>query len=245
MIPTLPVFATTLGAYSKIFGNAAAVGRASLLPVLALLIIRTIQDSVAPGAPASFLFWCLQMPFAAMIAVACHRIVLLGPDSLINAWSFYWTSRESSMLVWIFILSVIIYGSTVILGTVFLMSPERPFGISTPWLGTLLTWISVTYVSGRFCMVLPATALNKRCVLSNSGYMTAGNGLQVAVALLLPLAIMWLLLSLAGFVVINTAGDAFRVFTYLVAVVTFVTELAVISLCYKFIRDSALNVSPA
>lgn len=241
MIPTLPIFATVYGAYSKVFQNFGALSRATVLPVLVLLVFATVRETAPSGALVSLIFWSLNLPFVALIAVACHRVVLLGADSLNNPWSIYWTARETSFLVWLLILGIFLFVAAKILSVVFLMSPSTVFGFRTPWLGLIFTYIAVTYLGGRFSMVLPATALGKRMIMSNSWYLTAGNGPTITVALLLPLVIMWCLLTLGKLLAPFVPQSFSMVVVVILIAITFAAEVAVLSLSYQYLRDSTLN----
>ncbi len=237
MIPLLPVFSIVYRAYAIVWENLRTLIRAALLPGLVLVVLQVVEDAVAPGRMLGLVFWLAGLPFAALIAVACHRVFLLGPASLDNPWSLFWSDRESSFLTWLVILGVATYLLSLVLGIFMLMAPNR-------WLGVALFLFALIYLQGRFSMVLPATAVGERMFLSGSWYLTSGNGLRYAVALAIPVAfaiiIMLLLISLAGFLptpVFTIVITAWFVFTGAV-------EIAVLSLSYKFLTESDLESGP-
>lgn len=239
MMSKLPIFSMIFGAYGAVFRNTGTLVRAFMLPTLALLVLSAIQNAMTTGFFKTVLFWIIAMPFATLIAVACHRVVQVGPDSLNNPWSVYWTKRETAYFINLIILSVVLLLGSWIFGVIFLMSPETPFGISTPWLGLVLTYIAVAYFQGRFCMVLPVSAVGKNMFLSGSWYLTAGNGPRMTVILLIPLAVMFAITSMLRPVLVSLPDVANLLINLLVYVVSFAVEVAAISLCYQFLRDSA------
>ena len=243
MMSKLPILSTVFGAYGAVFGNAGALIRAFMLPFLVLLVLSTIRDSIAAGFIVGLLFWALSLPFVTLIAMACHRVVLLGRDSLNNQWSLYWTERESSFLINVIILSGLLFIAGWIFNVIFLMSPERPFGFHTPWLGMVLTYVSLAYVQGRFSMVLPANALGKNMFLSNSWYLTAGNGPRVALVLIIPVAILFAVVTLIGPAVESRLGFVGELIIFVLYLISFAVEIAALSLSYRFLDDSAKSAN--
>jgi len=231
MIPTLPVLAMVLGAYATVFRNLGTLTRASFLPMLVLISLVGLEVATEPGILLSLLFWLAGLPFAALIAVACHRVVLLGPDSLDSPWSMFWSNRESSFFVWLIILGITLYIAGLVIGTVFLMAPDGVIRF-------VLTVFAITYIEGRFSMVLPATAIGNRMFLSNSWYLTAGNGPRIAIALLLPLAALWGVVSLSGTLMLVVPLAVYITIIVISFLITIAVEIAVLSLSYQFLRDS-------
>lgn len=239
MLAKLPILATVATAYSAIVGNRGAVFQAAFLPLLGLIVLGSIKDMGQDSLLISIVSLLIGAPLGALIAVACHRIVLLGQGTVVNSWSLYWSERETSFVVWILIFGTVIYVAAMLLGVIFLMSPERIFGFRTPWLGTLLTFVCIAYVLGRFSMVFPATAIDKRMAMSNSWYLTDGNGWRVAIALALPFVIATLLIWIIKSLVPTAYGPIFSVLTLAVLLFTAVVEIAVLSFTYKYLTDSA------
>lgn len=239
MMSKLPILSMILGAYGAVFRNIGTLMRAFTLPALALLVLSAIQDSMSAGFMKTALFWFIALPFTTLIAIACHRVVQLGPDSLNNPWSVYWTKRETAYFINLIILSIVLLLGSWIFGVIFLMSPETPFGISTPWLGMVLTYIAVAYIQGRFSMVLPVSAIGKNMFLSGSWYLTAGNGPRMTIILLIPLAVMFGITSMLRPALLQLPDIAGLLINLLVYVVSFAVEIAALSLCYQFLRDSA------
>lgn len=240
MMPKLPVLSTILGAYAKVFRNLGVLVRAALLPALLMLILSTFRGAFGSGFLSNAIFWFLSLPSATLIAMSCHRVVLLGPDSLNNPWSLYWTDRETEFFINLIILGSMMLLAKTVFGVIFLMAPETAFGMAAPWLGVALTYIVVTYVQGRFSMVLPANAVGKKMYLSASWYLTAGNGPRIAIVLLLPLFILTgitLAFSSLGSDISTLAVFGIGILYLL----TFLVEIAALSLSYKFLKAAAAS----
>ena len=239
MLAKVPVFSIVFGAYAAVFRNLTAFIQAWFLPGLGMVVLGAIRSPLQNNFLLELFYWLIGLPLLTLVGVACHRIVLLGRDSLTNPWSLYWSKRESSFLTWLLILGVFFYGATQLLGVLFLMSPDSVLGFKTPYLGVFLTYVSVAYLEGRFSMVLPATALDKRFILSNSWRLTAGNGLRIAIAILIPVAVLLILMMYGGAlmsllpVIVMTTVLVFLLF------VTVAVEIAVLSKSYRFLTDSA------
>lgn len=242
MMSKLPIFATLFGAYAEVFKNLGVLVRAALLPALLMLVLSTVKNAFGAGFLSNFVFWFLSLPSATLIAMSCHRVVLLGPDSLNNPWSLYWTDRETEFFINLIILGGMMLLAKTAFGVIFLMAPETAFGMGVPWLGIVLTYIVVTYVQGRFSMVLPANSVGKKMYLSASWYLTAGNGPRVAIALLLPILILAAIVistskMSGGVPMLGVIGIG------ILYVFTFLVEIAVLSLSYKFLQASASSAS--
>lgn len=242
MMPKLPILSTLLGAYAEVFRNLGTLVRAALLPALLMLILSTVKNAFGSGFVSNLIFWFLSLPSATLIAMSCHRTVLLGTDSLNNPWSLYWTDRETEFFINLIILGGMMLLAKTAFGVIFLMAPDTAFGMAVPWLGVALTYILVTYLQGRFSMVLPANAVGKKMFLSASWYLTAGNGPRIAIVLLLPIAI---LVGIAitfnqmesGLSMLGVVGIG------IVYLLTFLVEIAALSLSYKFLQNAASSTS--
>ncbi len=169
------------------------------------------------------------LPFATMMVVAIHRIVLLGPDALTNPWSFTWTARETSFLVWLVILGVFFFLAGLAFSLVVWMLPEA-------WMMVLAAFLFGLWLEGRFGMVLPATALDRPMQLSRSWFLTSGNDLQLIVVLGLPVLILAGLIKAALWV---EAPLLIAIVWALGALLTLAVQIAVLSLSYRFLFEEA------
>ena len=239
MLAKVPVFTIVFGAYAAVFRNFTALIQAWFLPGLALVALSAIRLPRQDSFLLELFYWLVNLPLLTLVGVACHRIILLGRDSLTNPWSLYWTKRETSFFSWLLILGVFFYGASKLLSVLFLMSPETVLGFNAPNLGVFLTYVTVTYLVGRFSMVLPATALDKRLILSNSWILTAGSGLRIALAILVPVTILLIVMMYGGAFLSLLSVIMLTTLFIFVLFITVAVEIAVLSKSYRFLTDSA------
>lgn len=237
MIPSLPFVSIAFGAFEIIFRNFGALLRAWLIPVLLMIAIDALRGASEKNALTWFLFWLLETPVYALAAVACHRIVLLGPGSLTNPWSLHWSQRETSFFIWLAIFGVMMYVSNVLLSIVFVDMPMSAVGSRFKWLQGAFVLVALVYIYGRFAMVFPATALDARMIMSQSWLLTAGNGLRLTIALLLPLAPLYLVENLIAWGMPAGVMEYSGIVYIPVQFVAFAVVFAALSLSYKFLRD--------
>ena len=124
--------------------------------------------------------------FWTMTAVSCHRLVILGVDSLPNAWGLYWSRRETRFLGWSFLIAFSL-GAVVLPPFVFL-DLSLHFSVSPDLraLGGLVFTVSVfcgAYVAARLSIVLPATAIGQRPTLKGSWRLSRSNGWRLVMVL--------------------------------------------------------------
>lgn len=171
-------------------------------------------------------------PLYALFATVVHRVVLLGEHSLPNRWGIFWTERETRFLGWligVWFLYFALSLPTWMLGLVF---SEAAPGLDVGWIATILSYILVAYFQGRFSLVLPATAIDKRSNFSEAWAMSHGKGMMIALALVIPAMI----LIPVEWVLYGAVDDTFKPIVdlawMLLALPVFAVEIAIISLAY-------------
>ncbi len=124
-----------------------------------------------------------------LIAISCHRLVILGVDSLPSAWGLFWSGRETRFLGWMFLI-VFCVGAVVFPPWFFLLSPNRRA------LAALVFTVSVFcggYVGARLSIVLPATAIDQRPTLKGSWRLSRSNGWRLGLVVWLPSILIFVL----------------------------------------------------
>ena len=141
--------------------------------------------------------------FGMMIAISCHRLVLLGPDALPSALGLFWTERETRFLgrsVGLMLISggLVSLGLVLIGGLVFgamLAVGVSPAPLSTSTRDFLVVvfmfalgpvFLPVAYVSARLSLVLPATAIGQHLTFKDSWRLSRSHGWRLALVLFLP-----------------------------------------------------------
>jgi hypothetical protein len=229
MLPRLPILVTLISAYAAVFTNLGAIIKATFLPLMIAIVLSAINVEMGDSLVVRVVTVLLGLPVAATIAVAIHRIVLLGPDSLTNPWSLSWTARETSFLVWLVTLGVCFFLASLAFSLVLWMLPEA-------WMMVLAAFLFGFWVEGRFGMVLPATALDRPMHLSPSWFLTSGNDLQLIVVLGLPVLILVGLIKAALWV---ESPLLVALVWALGTLLTLAVQIAVLSLSYRFLFEEA------
>lgn len=131
----------------------------------------------------------LSVPFFVLFATNCHRVILMGQDSLPNRFGLYWSYNETRFLGWTFVLGLI--AGLVALPVHFIpgILLEFDYYEYSLWIFTYLGMVVSTYFDGRLGLVLPATAVGDRMSLGESWHTTKPVGWAIFFALVIPIAI--------------------------------------------------------
>ena len=114
----LPVWATIREAVQAIAKEWKALLKAIAVPALVLAAANVVQvyQLNQENPLGIFLSIALSVGFAMMIAISCHRLVILGVDSLPSAWGLFWSRRETRFLGWSILISLITLVPFAVLG---------------------------------------------------------------------------------------------------------------------------------
>ena len=178
----LPVWATIREAVQAIAKEWKALLKAVAVPALVLTAVIVVLDGEYLGSLEDILLYLLSFGLLTMIAVSCHRLVILGADSLPNAWGLFWSGRETRFLGWIYGIWII---ATIPLALLVLLIQALPLFTATPdeWLLLGILFPLALYVLARSSLVLPATAIGQRPTGWGSWRLTRSNGWRLAVLL--------------------------------------------------------------
>ena len=202
----LPIWATIREAAQSIAKEWKALLKAIAVPALGLAAINVVwqQPLEAPAfgfltalfVAAPLLTVVLSFGFLTMIAVSCHRLVILGVDSLPKAWGLYWSRREGGFLGSIIVLYFIPIIPLVLL--IILLQDFQEFDTPPEWLQLLgvLFFALALYVLARLSLVLPASAI-ERPTRSHSWRLTRSNGWRLTL-LISPAFLSWILYFVLG-----------------------------------------------
>ena len=207
----LPVWATIREAVQAIAKEWKALLKATAVPAVVVAVgnVFSNQEYVEAVFPdlSSYLQDLLQIVaesalsvgFAMMIAISCHRLVILGVDSLPSAWGLFWSRRETRFLGWSMLISLITalpFAVVGILVGILVAVLGRSFTVSAAVPLSVLPF--VLYASARLSLVLPATAIGQRPTLKGSWRLSRSNGWRLALVMFLP-SLVLIPLSLGSF----------------------------------------------
>lgn len=227
-------FALVAEAISEVVRRKQALIGAAFFPIICILLFGTLTAEIAPSSvTVQLLLSLVPLPLYAVFATVVHRVVLLGEHSLPNRWGIFWTERETRFTGWLFGIWLL-FAALALPGALIrlLFSPGED-GMDVSWIGTILSYILVAYFYGRFGLVMPATAVDRRSDFKQAWAMSRGKGMMIAMALVLP-AMILIPVEWALYGTLNESLWPIADLIWLViALPVFVIEIAIISLAYS------------
>jgi len=170
-----------------------------------------------------------------LFAITCHRIVLLGPDSVPKHGVLQWSKREWRFFGWGFVayfyMTVI---SALIVALLSIVAAETHIGGAWWKWFFLVAWLPGMYVFSRLCVLLPATAVDERRDMRWAWDVTRGNGWRlVAVVGILPV-LLWVApgLLMGRFLVLD-------ILLTLLGMVLLVVEISALSFSFRYLFGHA------
>lgn len=243
----LQVFPTVIEALSEVFAKRFALIRALLLPTVGMSVLDIVQTR-CPSTPAwNLLFSVMGTPFYTLFAISCHRIVLLGEESVPARWGIYWSMRETRFLGWLLAISALVSVTTFLVFGVYMflvlfVSNLIGFDLDSSRLYLVIVSIPIIftfYFSLRFSLIFPAAATDKPIGIGDSWDMTIGHGVPLLFACAVPVLIAIILGYVLGFS-LTGAGDILHISTRFVSSVAFgAIGVAVISVAYRQLACSS------
>jgi len=240
----LPVWATIREAVQAIAKEWKALLQAIAVPTLAFVALdvageREYVEAVFPDMRSflqdflqDVLPWLLSIVPLTLIAVSCHRLVILGVDSLPNAWGLYWSKREGSFLGTII---VIYFVSFLPLLPLVLLIQAVPLFTSTldEWLLRGILFPLTLYVIARLSLDLPATAIGQGLTVWDRWRLSRSNGWRLALVLS-PAALAWVLSDLLLNESLVPSGITRHVLAAFTVVLVWVFGIALLSKAYSW-----------
>lgn len=225
-------FALVVEAISEVARKRTTLLGAAFLPIAGIFLIHAISAEITTSAWSQFSLLLVMLPLYALFATVVHRVILLGEHSLPNRWGIFWTERETRFLGWLIGVWFLYFALSLPMGMLALVFSEAVTGRDVAWVATILGYILVAYFQGRFSLVLPATAIDRRSNFKESWAMSRGKGMMIALALVIPAMILipieWALYG--------AVDDTFKPIVDLVWMLlvfpVFAVEIAIISLAY-------------
>ncbi len=167
----------------------------ALLPISVVLIAANmigplVQEEL--GWIATLIRIAILWLAGALFAIACHRLILLGSESVPKYGLASWTPRETRFVGW----SLLVLGFAAFIGFIvsipvsiltmsLLVKSQTP---PEPWIMSacgILAWIPGFYLFARLSILLPATAVDERPSVVWARKLTKGNGWRLFLIVIL------------------------------------------------------------
>jgi hypothetical protein len=229
----LPVAACVLETWGELRKKWLALVTALFLPAVALSAIETTHLGLSDAFPYNLFLWCVTAPFYTLFAVICHRIVILGPGSLPNAFGIFWSRRETGFLGWTILIIVLNWGFALLAALLYFAIPTHVLGMRIPWFPVAVLLITGYYLYMRISMILPATAVDQATSLVDAWYLTLGNGIRLMLVTLL--STLPFVLVVVGLVCLvpNSGGLPFAIISEIFQDLIIVAVICSISVAYR------------
>lgn len=226
-------FALVADATSEVFKKKTALISGAFLPIAGILLVTALSAEIAPSLISYILLILIVLPLYALFATVVHRVVLLGENSLPNRWGIFWTNRETRFTGWLLGIWFLYFAVSLPMGVISLVFSEVFAGWNVTWIATILSYFVIAYFEGRFSLVLPATAIDRRSDFKESWTASHGKGMMIAVALVIPAMILIPIESVLYGAIDESLSPIADLFWLLLALPIFAVEIAIVSLAYE------------
>ena len=214
--------------------------RTLTLPILLLMLIDHFVGYITHELSWLTLLLLYAVPLT-LIAVPCHRLVLIGDD--VASYRFgipMWSWRETCFLGWSLLVSLCMYVLPMLAMGIF----RHSFWVSTDlsnymfivafpiYAGIIVIVLFIPYLSARCSLILPATAIDQRTTFAAAWNLATDNGWRLTIVIsILPL----------GFCIFGALfpydSDS-MILSIVVSIISYplmIIEITTLSLAYKFL----------
>jgi len=198
-------------------------------------LVRGIGDLLLVGIPLTLIF--------TIFAVSCHRLLLIGNHAVSRLGVSKFTKREMKFLMWwIFIVAIaflvfipVSLPLFLIIGEAFELeatSENSNFSLSS-YLSTIIAFLPLMYLIGRFSLVLPATAVDQQPTLTWAWAQSKTNAWRLAILVgILPMMFSLItqgakILGIGQFPLLNSVTEFFLMYGFATI------EVAVLSIAFR------------
>lgn len=176
----------------------------------------------------------IQLLFFSIFAITCHRLVIIGDESVPRFGISKWTPRETRFVGWSIGLGLLLILIGSISGAIVFMVVEVLFDdymneLDNHFL-TIAVMLPAAYLIAKFSLVYPATAIDERPDMQWSWDITRNNGWRVTIVVwLLPLVFGYL----QGLILREDATLLEVTIISLLGMTLLVVEIVALSLVYQ------------
>ena len=237
----LPVIQTIRAAFQFVWDKRVRMLRALAIPV-ALLFVVDHAFTFANNDPLKFVQAFIQMAIYILFAITCHRVALIGDESVPNYGLRTWTLRESRYLGWSVIIFVVWMLFSFVINSFYvsMIVSKVEAGASAEIYQSYKYWliplyIPILYILSRLSVLCPAIALDQKVDAQWVWRLTAHNGWRLTIVVgLLP----WVLYFLAGLLLRENATLVENIIVELFGFILLAVEVVALSFSYKHLAKS-------
>ncbi len=215
--------------------NSTMLTRKLLLPMIGLIAVTSAHYLIwsSPSMLGAFLSWMATLPFYVMIAVICHRGILLGEQAIPSPRGLFWTPREWRFLLWLIRFGILFF--LIFLPIGILMGMLLPDWFEDEYaIPVYLFFLTISaYFEGRFGLVFPSIAVEEDMGFGQAWAATRGIGLSLAFALMIPPLIAEMIDYFVISALFEDSPLVWEIFDTLLYVPVVILGVAVITVTYR------------
>ena len=175
----------------------------------------------------------IQTAFYILFAITCHRLALIGNQSVPEYGMLSWTKRESNFLIWLFVVSIA-GGITYQVISLPLLNiseaSENNLGESY-----YLAYIPTLYILSRLSLLYPATAVDRQVDLRWAWRLSKNNGWRLTIVVgFLPMFFVYL----TDFLLRENATWIEYMIFQILGFIILAVEIVALSFSYKHLTES-------
>lgn len=235
MTARLNVEKVAVGAFLIPWLNRRTFGRALVIPLL-LLASLTLSWYYSSEHLSQAVKWGLYFLYGVLfsvIAVTCHRLVLLDFQEAASRSTMGWSSREMRFFIWMVgiwcifaIIAISLTGLFLILLSPWIKEPNATW----PQSAVLAAKLPAFYVCARCSMVFPAIAVDRQVNLKWAWNLSKDNGWRLV---LVVTALPWLISHAVDLLYRDNATVIETIILTFLGTAFIAVEIAAISLAYR------------
>lgn len=211
---------------------------AILIPTIAISIIEHLNLVVDFPWFLRLIGFAFYLVAISLVAVSCHRIILLGPDSMVTKWGVYWDNdllNYIGALIFVAVCTAIIAVVLMFPMMAFVMMFSAAGGLFEPlnFLMLALVWVCIAYVMARISILLPARAVGDTTSFAKLFDLSKGNGWRLTIATMLPVFVIGALISSLTSWIFENPGTASLIPTVLLSLIYSMITICLLSCAYR------------
>lgn len=240
MTTQLNIAKVALGAFLIPWWNRGGFARALAVPlfVLVTLVLCWYYTRNHLSESVNWLFFVVYWAGFASFAVTCHRLVLLDPTVVASQAIPGWSWRETRFFLWMIgvwlICAVMAWGLAMLSANIWMLRVGELSPTRIEWM-VFVVKVPAFYLFARFCLVFPATAVDRKVDLKWAWRLTANNGWRLV---LLVGVLPWVISYAIGLLYRDEASFVEVIVLTCVSSALFAVEVAAISLSYRELTQS-------
>ena len=204
------------------------------VPILFLIGIGYVEEY--SNGIYDYLFAFIGYLAYVFLAVTCHRIIILGKNSVPTFGVRKWTMREARFFSWLvglyIMIGVMIFSIAALPSVIIPLFEGRVMYLVIPV--SIISALPGVYVLSRLSLIFPATSVDEKANIKWAWDISRNNGWRLAVIVCaLPAAAGYIQNVLIG----EDDGVLKSTLLMLVAFVVLIIEIAALSLTYKELKN--------